>query len=309
MANYILPPTISYSRVNTFRKCMRKYYHEYVLEIQRETNEHFIFGSKVHEMMEQYMVGDDVDTTLEKEYENIINEKLNIPNMQEYWDYLEPEIDEVFKDTLFKYDLIATELELHVEEIHFHGIIDLIMYDPETQTVLVLDYKTGKGDKSLNDLNRDGQLTLYALALAYNDEILEDYVVKNFKIGYINLPKYVPTEPDILKSGKPTKSKSKLKSVSKSKYIDAIQNCGDNIKNYKEILDWFDDKEKPVSIVDTFVDYEWARELGGTHADMWKTIAYHYDEMLFPKSYDGYHKKYCTCHEVDEALKNEKGVI
>jgi len=297
-SNYRLPDTISYSRVNTFQDCYYKYKLSYINGFKLESNEHMTFGTMAHKLMEEYVKGDDVDTTvvLQEEFDALA--KFGIPSLEDYWSFLKFELErnEEFQNIMNQV-VIGVELELHDLENHLHGKIDLVTFDEETKTLTIWDYKASASDKLIGDLEIDGQLSLYTLLIANNPKLVEDHKIENIRIGYINLPKFIMGQPEVLKSGK--LSKNKKQKVSYDDYVAKIEELEQELSDYSEFLEYLKENEvKPVTIVSQDVSEQDIIKFRDIHNQMYSLIAYHHGHDLFPESYSQFKCQKCPYYSI-----------
>lgn len=275
---------LSISRVNTYLDCQKKYFLGYVKNI-KVWNEHLGFGVITHKYLENIdtpkeeliynmlCAKDEVDEKFRK-----VREKFGIPSFKEYLPYVKKELIKALNLYFIDYKIISNELEVLDEELGIRGIIDLVLYQPSSKTLYIMDYKTSKKKKTIDDLELDMQLDVYTYLLAKNQHVLEalkDLDITNLKIGYISLPKFYPIEPSVLKNG--TLSKAKDQPTTYDIYVAKIKELGQDEANYTEFLEYLKtkrdvevetinvDKTQIAKIIESFNDYRAMIEFSNTN--------------------------------------------
>ena len=163
----------SVSQFVGFKKCPRLYQYRHVMKIPEKPRYYFDFGSSLHSIAEQL-------TRMQKEGK-AINEDVAAELLAKFWDPkgYKSKIDEqrdyaeaksilkVFLDeqSKSKTEIVDIErwFETSIGDIRLRGRIDRIDRDGSSYTVV--DYKTSKKAPSLNELKKDMQLLVYALAV------------------------------------------------------------------------------------------------------------------------------------------------
>jgi DNA helicase-2/ATP-dependent DNA helicase PcrA len=163
----------SVSQFVGYKKCPRLYQYRHVMKIPEKPRYYFDFGSSLHSIAEQL-------TRMQKDGKNI-NEAIAEELLAKFWDPkgYKSKIDEkrdydeakailkVFLDeqAKSKTEIVDIErwFETSVGDIKLRGRIDRIDRDGSSYTVV--DYKTSKKASSLNELKKDMQLLVYALAV------------------------------------------------------------------------------------------------------------------------------------------------
>ena len=163
----------SVSQFVGYKKCPRLYQYRHVMKIPEKPRYYFDFGSSLHSIAEQL-------TRMQKDGKTI-NEKVAGELLAKYWDPkgYKTKIDEqrdyaeaktilkVFLDeqAKSKSEIVDIErwFETSIGDIKLRGRIDRIDKDESGYTVV--DYKTSKKASSLNELKKDMQLLVYALAI------------------------------------------------------------------------------------------------------------------------------------------------
>ena len=178
-----LTKRFSYSRLNLYEACPRKYEYTYILKVPQKPNAALSFGVTVHNTLRDfYSLLKQSQTGLEgitkepirKElvelyeknwvsmgYESSQQEK---QRKEEGIGVMKNYFDKVFnsKEKPLK---LEESFEVHLGETVFTGKIDRIDLEKskgEVKEVTIVDYKTGK-EKETSDIKNDLQLPLYAL--------------------------------------------------------------------------------------------------------------------------------------------------
>jgi len=202
---------ISYSQLNTYQSCPKKYEYSYVYKIPTPPKGPLAFGSTIHNTLNEFYV----IHKRSKEGLEGINEKPTLKKLLEIYDekwisrgYGSKEEEKERKKSgvkalksffknLYKEKDIVIGLEqgfsIHLKDISFVGKIDridLIGEKDGKKEVRIIDYKTGKV-KEKKDLKKDLQLPLYTIAA---EKILGVTVAK---ASYIFIEHGVEIEVDI----------------------------------------------------------------------------------------------------------------
>ena len=165
----------SVSQFTSYKKCPKLYQYRHVLKIPERSRYYFDFGSTVHNIVEQL-------TRMQKEGQ-LIDEAIAEELLSKFWnpegyksrldaerDYAEAkEILRVFIEEQGKSQSEILDIERWFEtaigEVRIRGRIDRIDREKEGEAgFTVIDYKTSKSVPSLNELKKDIQLLVYALA-------------------------------------------------------------------------------------------------------------------------------------------------
>lgn len=122
----------SFSSLKTFQQCPKKYYHLKIAKDVVDTpHEAAMYGSSVHKAAEEH-----------------IRDGKPMPRK---YSYMEPILDSLKKipgDKYCELELGLTEelepCEFKAPNVWWHGIIDLLIVDADSETAHMVDYKTGK---------------------------------------------------------------------------------------------------------------------------------------------------------------------
>jgi len=175
---------ISYSQLNTYQSCPKKYEYSYVYKIPTLPKGPLSFGSTIHNTLKEFY---EIHKRL-KEGLKGIQEKPTLKKLLKIYDekwisrgYGSKEEEkerkrsgvkalESFFKNLYKEKDFPVGLEqgfgIHLKDVSFVGKIDridLVKRKDNRQEVKIIDYKTGKV-KSKTDIKKDLQLPLYAIA-------------------------------------------------------------------------------------------------------------------------------------------------
>ncbi len=179
----ILPSTISYSHINLYKSCPKKYKYRYILNVPGLPSSTLSFGSSIHNTLKDFydrvklsqgsIAGfsdlptkkDLIDTYemkwVSSGYENKKHEKLRKTYgkkiIGEYYEkYFDPKTQIIGVETMFRYHLDTFILKGFIDRI------DLLKIVGSEQHVEIIDYKTGSVKKG-SDKEVNLQLALYAL--------------------------------------------------------------------------------------------------------------------------------------------------
>jgi len=140
----------SYSSINLFKQCPKKYYHLRVAkDIQDKQSEALIYGNRVHKAAEEY-VKQGVDIPPPFAYIKEPIDKLLDMHTGEVHCELRLGLTEELKPCTF-----------FAADVWYRGVIDLLIIDEGGEKATLVDYKTGKTSKWA-DTN---QLEIMSLAI------------------------------------------------------------------------------------------------------------------------------------------------
>ncbi|MDR2699374.1 MAG: ATP-dependent helicase [Nitrososphaerota archaeon] len=163
----------SVSQFVSYKQCPRLYQYRHVMKIPEKSRYYFDFGSTVHNIAEQL-------TKMQKEGQPV-DETLVDELLTKFWDpkgyksKLDADRDcdeakkilKVFIEEQSKSDSEILDIERWFEtaigNVRLRGRIDRI--DKDKSGLTVIDYKTSKSVPSQNELKKDMQLLVYALAV------------------------------------------------------------------------------------------------------------------------------------------------
>ena len=224
-----LMKNFSYSQLDTYELCPRKYEYAYVLRVPQKPNASLSFGTTVHNTLKDFYT---LLKTSKEGIEGIVSE----PTLEELlklynknWvragydntkhENMKKEQGEKmlkrYFERIYSNDETPLDLEesfvMHLGESTFAGKIDridLIQEDNGVKQVCIVDYKTGKVKKEA-DIKKDLQLPLYAI---FVEEKLGYKVVS---AQYIFLEEGVKIEADI---------SQKRREKAKERMVEIIEN-------------------------------------------------------------------------------------
>jgi DNA helicase-2/ATP-dependent DNA helicase PcrA len=163
----------SVSQFVGYKKCPRLYQYRHVMKIPEKPRYYFDFGSTLHSIAEQL-------TRMQKDGADI-NEAVALDLLAKFWDPkgYKSKIDEkrdfdeakvILRVFLGEQAKSTTEIvdierwfETSIGDVKLRGRIDRI--DKDGSGFTVVDYKTSKKAPSLNELKKDMQMLVYALAV------------------------------------------------------------------------------------------------------------------------------------------------
>ena len=213
---------VSHSELTTYLDCQKKWDLIYNKGLKID-NIHLQFGSMGHEVLETRIIPDE---SLYPE----LKEAFGISSWNNYFTTIFNELDETFKD----FEVLHKEYRVETDDIK--GVIDVVWKNKTTDKILITDYKFSNKDKGQVDIWLDEQMYIYAAAYAS----LNNLVLEDIDIGYINIPKAEMKKPRVLKNG--TLSKDKAQNTTYALYLETIEENGLNVADYEDILSEITDK-------------------------------------------------------------------
>jgi putative RecB family exonuclease len=249
-------PVLSYSKVNTYESCPKKYKFAYIDKLPRQDKSFTIFGSFCHEVLETFHRYYLNEATKDLEYVEAMQkafnysiskwkEKITIEQLNEAYsimmDYLM-----IFFSLKEEERPIILSVEQKIwtpinDEIIFYGYIDRVQKDKDG-VLHIIDYKTTKDPKYLKDRT---QLLLYGYSLFVDDDSVDkvrtSYILLKHKMRYMtkdhNIDELIAAKDALLIKWREI-IEDKLFRAKPSfmcRYCDYIQHCEDgNEKMYKE---------------------------------------------------------------------------
>ena len=213
---------ISHSEISTYLSCQKKWDLVYNKNIRKDSPD-FQFGSMAHKVLETNVIpAEDLYPELKEHY--------GITSWFKYFSFIQEEINTFLAD----YDVLYREFP--VENDVLKGIIDLVVQHKETKRIMLCDYKFTKNLKTLDDLEDDEQLYIYAYLYSQTQNI----PIESIDICYISAPKANIDEPRVLRNG--TLSKDKAQYTTYKMYYDKIKELNLLEEDYKDVLDYFASK-------------------------------------------------------------------
>lgn len=165
--------SLSYTKVNEYNSCPFKYFVSRILNANVFTGDFKTeLGNLFHQILEDSF---SKDIKLE-DYNQIIEEKFKTYKEKYFVNKLLPQVlDVISKNDYFKNDtmlsntLVEENVVLKIDDLTiFEGKVDKIMYDEVSNSLIVIDYKTGNFsfDKRKTRFGLDMQLPIYVYLLA-----------------------------------------------------------------------------------------------------------------------------------------------
>lgn len=249
---------LSVSAIDNYSACPLKFKYQNIEYRYRVSNEHFIFGTFGHRIVE--MIVDGLDDDIINVFIETEIEKTSIQNALETLKISDPKklaqkYISMVRGFLKDYDLIGSEIKARDEENN--GIIDCLL--ARDGKLLILDWKFTNYMKNEDDITGNLQLYMYAKlleSLPNINEIIKKYKIKQIYLGYFSLSKAQPTLPKKLASGKLSKAADKR--VTYDTYMEAIKEYGLDTADYQEHLDKLKNKQENDFI--NFVEYKVSRD-------------------------------------------------
>ncbi len=248
------PEHISFSEVNSYRRCAKAWEYRYKQRIKRKfKGVRLLKGEILHEMLNAYVFG-----KMDKNYNG--NDPWDVLETyaEEFATYFEEERDmhgdvigdcgKIFEGYLRKYrkdpltyeaSEIKVEVDLNIHPINlpikFIGFIDKIATDPQKRR-WVMDHKFLKSIPTADDRFSELQLLLYVWAYG-----MENPKEKIDGVCWDYARSKAPTEPDVLKN----KSLSKRKNLDCDPYtyLKVIRREGLDATEYVDMLELLEGKE------------------------------------------------------------------
>jgi RecB family exonuclease len=173
-----MPKTkVSFSALETFNQCPRKYYYNYILALPRKDWPWLIFGNFVHSVLEKFhkyiiyynkrnkeikygfLMRRAFDSAVRRQ--DRINKPISEQTQEEAKEMLRVYLDDVKKrcpDVLF----VEKWFEIEIGDFLLRGAMDRVDRTEKEDEFAIVDYKTSK---KAFDVNKNHQLSLYSYAL------------------------------------------------------------------------------------------------------------------------------------------------
>lgn len=182
---------VSYSQIETFNTCPLKYYYRYTLGLTGAPSHALNFGQTIHRTLRDFHQADLLHK--EKTLDNLLKlyEHHFIGEGYETMEHKKQRFEEG-KEMLHQYftkskDLLGRPVHLErkftirVNDIFLIGSIDRID-QKEDKTYEIIDYKTGEGKNKQKEIDKDAQLSIYAIAVkeavGINPDLLSLYFIE-----------------------------------------------------------------------------------------------------------------------------------
>ena len=165
--------SLSYTKVNEYNSCPFKYFVSRILNANVFNGDFKTeLGNLFHQILEDSFSKD----ILLEDYNQIIEEKFKTYKEKYFVNKLLPQVLDVIskndcfkKDTMLSNTLVEENVEVKLDDLTiFEGKVDKIMYDEVSNSLIVIDYKTGNFsfDKRKTRFGLDMQLPIYVYLLA-----------------------------------------------------------------------------------------------------------------------------------------------
>jgi DNA helicase II / ATP-dependent DNA helicase PcrA len=181
----------SYSQIETFNTCPLKYYYRYILGLTGSPSHVLNFGQTLHRTLRDFHQADlfsqekSLDNLIKLYEQHFIGEGYeSVEHRKQRFEEGKVVLSEYFKkskELLGRPVYLERKFTIRVNNVFLTGSIDRID-QKEDKTFEIIDYKTGEGKTKQRDIDKDAQLTIYAIAskesLGINPEILSLYFLE-----------------------------------------------------------------------------------------------------------------------------------
>ncbi len=250
---------ISFSEVNSYRRCPKAWEYRYKQRIKRKfKGVRLLKGEILHEMLDAYIFPKIMRAQGDKDYESADPWDVLARYEEEFATYFEEEREmhgdvigdcgKIFEGYLRKYrkdpltyeaSEIPVEVNLDIDPfnipVKFVGVIDKIATDQQGRR-WVMDHKFLKSIPTADDRFSELQLLLYVWAYG-----MENPKEKIDGVCWDYARSKAPTEPEVLKKG--GLSKRKNLDCDPYTYLKAIRREGLDAKEYVDMLELLEGKE------------------------------------------------------------------
>lgn len=234
---------LSYSRLQTFLSCPKKYFYNYVEGLQGGFAAPLILGSLFHEVLEKFYKGEDVTPVIDT-YKAYVNDG-DLDTPLDLFDNVLKEYKLHYKEQDMKEKPLGIELKL-VQDWdagdEVTGIIDKLV-ETDEGIIKIRDYKTTSGSLKYTDesLRYNTQQLLYVALTEHAMNIDIDAI----EIDEIRLANLVPVP--INKNGKPTTAMNRLGLVTHEAYYNKLCELGlDTNPEYQGVLTELEKRGHPL---------------------------------------------------------------
>lgn len=238
--------TVSYSQLNTFKRCRQKWYYNYVRGlVPKKRVAKIELGKYGHALLEAYYRGEDLEQASEEYWqentEGMFDEELiEFQEVKEDAEYLVNRYIKHYEHLKDEYIIHSVEGKFRVPILtpqgnrsmtDFRGIFDLIVED-SSGGIWLVDHKFTSIDldKYAENLVLDEQANYYLWALS---QILGADVIEGIIFNLIRSK--LPTIPRVLKNGELSKAKNIDTDV--ETYLQAIKDNNLDVNDYRDILE------------------------------------------------------------------------
>jgi len=235
---------VSNSSIKTWRKCKREYYYKFILKLEKKRAPAPLYKGKIiHELLEARINGQDWRPLMEKylkEFDGLLEEekdlygdlRKDLPIIMNGYERIYAEEDLQYYEKAgqraeFHFSIPLDGKPLPETELVFQGKIDTIAKDSKERTWL-MEHKTFKNlpDENFRFANQQAILYTWVMPQIGFPEatgVIWDYIRTK-----------IPTEPQVLKSGK--LSKAKKIDTTYDVYLQAILDNNEDPEEYQDIL-------------------------------------------------------------------------
>jgi RecB family exonuclease len=243
--------SLSYSKINTYLECQKKYYFQYILKLPTKPKYYFSFGETIHQILEfMYDPKHNIHSTIPK-LDNLLSLLEENWIGDGFWDKTQESeakiearklIADYYRKNIFSYSpafLVEERFTFNIENIMISGKIDRIDKLPSVNNYVILDYKTGNdfcSNPETVDFIVKLQLIIYSLGFKekYNyfaSSVGWYFLRKNTKVNlvldeedYKNAINLVINIGNEIRKDKFNKSQGM-----KCQYCDFIENCNSSL--------------------------------------------------------------------------------
>jgi len=243
--------SLSYSKINTFLECPKKFYFQYILKLPSKPKYYFSFGETIHQILE-FMYNPKLNSsTIIPRLEKLVSLVDEYWIGEGYWDETQ-EIEaknearriilEYYKKNIFSYRpafSVEERFSFNIDNIQITGKIDRIDKLPSINNFEILDYKTGNDiftNPDRVDFISKLQLIIYSLGFnqKYNQEVKSVgwyFLRKNIRTNVnINETDYIDAKALIVKVYNEIMNENYFKCQGmKCQYCDYIEKCNSDI--------------------------------------------------------------------------------
>lgn len=166
---------LSKSKINTFLQCPRKFKYIYIDNYIEPTNEYMELGLIVHKIAE--------DTAKELQKKMSTNNSITVEDISDAIERYTPKTEfdlTIHLESLFdffstifiynNYQIFSVEGDIYDDQLRLRGIVDIVLENPETHELIIIDYKTGK-DKSIKEYRKELCIYKYLVEQKYDRHV------------------------------------------------------------------------------------------------------------------------------------------
>lgn len=162
--------SFSYSKINTFDNCQRKYEFSYLKKYPRSSNVSSLKGTLLHKMIELYVKGLDYNIEYDGDFKKLPEIEFN-NFKKEFESIKEQSTIQALKGMYGKYEVLDVENKVSniFEDFVFSGVCDTFVKNENK--IIIIDYKTGKPYRNFEQL----EYYAYIYSLIYPE--VENYML------------------------------------------------------------------------------------------------------------------------------------